>query len=344
MTLFIMRSSLSNSRITLICALQFLVSCRKDSQLTEAGQFWGCCKEEVCMELPPAPEIGYVYATQGVQYYTPFFNPLSNEEFICTRIVDGFQPELIKVNLETLTHEVLVSPMSLGRAVWGSDGWIIFQHGDGLIWKIREDGSLMTKVSNEYLGDRPEFAKDGTSFITMSYSSANFTIGYRPIFDLFGNLIDSSSYYCEGNITTGYPYFATSNKFSEGYFSFYDHDLTSSNGSGIAFKDMSNNLTVITQPISGDLTSFDIDSEKLIYTTYWGSMYLVNLFNSKIKTLRSGCKSRYYDFVSMTSNGEKAIFQKSTSRVTDDGDSVIVDNEIWCIDFEDCSEIRLLGD
>lgn len=152
--------------ITLLCAGLFL-SCKKDlipiiTQPAYNDLEYGWIEEE---DDTTFQQVGLGNLSPlGMQFRYPQFNPSNPNELIFVK--QHFQEnihQLIKYNLKTKKQTILVDGMQIDSELsWSSSGWIAFSTlPSHHLYRVREDGSQLTLVSDISMSWLPSWSPDG---------------------------------------------------------------------------------------------------------------------------------------------------------------------------------------
>lgn len=334
------------TKILIILGLMVLVqSCRKDKTVPQEPPIPGDTTEVdsgiICEDFPVSPEIGFVYTSTGPQYKAPCFNPNNSNEFVFIRTgISG--TELVKYDIIQGVESVLTSSASIiTQPQWGSQGWIIFNVFGNTIWKIHESGSGLEQIV-DFPSLRPCFDNTGGNFISMA-GDANLTVGYRPIFDLSGNLVDSIYSGYDDRII-GYPYFTSHLKFSKGYFAFADHAYSDPIRIGVCHYEDSSIVEIGSWFYDKEMLDITANSEFVYVSTYWRDLIKINLVSHTLETFKEGCQTKFYNHIDVSPDGTKMIAQVVISTPYDNDEAIDEQNEIWLIDLVSGEESVVLGE
>ena len=344
MKICIMKNLSKNRLILLAIIVISIVGCRKDiPPLIKPVENCGCT-EAWCDSFPPTPEIGFNYTMEGTQYLAPSFNPNNANEFVYLRWNGSNHAELVIYNITSGVESVILDPMSLGRPQWGKSGFIIFQYSDNCIWKIQPDGSNLTKLTN-YSSSNPVFSPDGNYFTTFgAHPDISNNLLYQPILDLNGALVDSFKYEYSGEYF-GMPMVPIDNQFN-GYYCYTLNSPSPVVMVGFCLKQGDTITKLKNFKYQGTMWDAVINGSSLFFGTYWNHLSRLDLTTHEITAYRVGCKSRFYQHMSVSPDEKFLVVQKVISKPYDNDQSIDVQNEIWLVSLDSCtqSDIKLLGD
>lgn len=321
-----------------------MVGCRKDPTIIDQlspNQESGC-EETLCNDFPIQGGIsfGYQYQLEGPQYRAPFYNPNNSDEFIYLRTgVSG--TELVKYTISTKDETVLCNTANIStQPQWGSQGWIVFTVIGNRIWKIYEDGAGLQQIT-DFESFRPRFSLSGDRFICMGSHPA-ITLGYRPILDLNGNLIDSI-YMEYDNCFTGYPYWPLNESFSESYQFYSDHNSPGNKRIGVCKLTEDPEYTELNSFIyNRTINDLTANYKTVFYSEHWGPLWKVNLSTLETTAFKMGCQTRYYNHICISSDGKSILVEKIINLPLDEY-HIDEKHEIWLLDVNNCDATRILG-
>ncbi|MEX1001647.1 MAG: hypothetical protein WDZ35_05990 [Crocinitomicaceae bacterium] len=336
------------NKIFLIFFSVFLLSCRKDSPVSDdpinnpqdtAIIDSSICGGE-CEDFPQSPELGWFYQSSGPQYKAPCFNPNNSDEFVYLRTgVSG--TELVRYNISTQSEVVLTNSMSItSQPQWGKQGWIIFTVLGNRIWKIHENGTGLEQITF-FESLKPSFDTDGSNFICMG-GHPSISIGYRPVLDLNGSLIDSV-YMGYNDRIIGYPYFPLDSFFHKGYFAYADHAFSDPLRLGVCLYTGTDILELSSYFGHNNFLDLTANSNHLFYSEYRDKLTKIDLSSLNIETFRSGCDTRYYNHIDISPDGTKILAQKVISTIIDEY-GIDEQHEIWLLDVNSCEGQKILGE
>ena len=357
MTNTFMRNSLNNSVYFILILVHFMVGCRKDPHHIELPiPVDSGCTESWCDEFPQSPELGWNYTSNGVQFLSPCFNPNNPDEFVYIKVFDGGQAQLIKHNIATKQETILLDPMSYGPPQWGSQGWITFVYTNKHIWKIRDDGTELTQVTFGVDDKNPMFNYNGDKIIYYRNKYyTNFELSTNPdlykdykmmIIDLNGQEVDSVM---AAHVVPNNYYQNWSSAVAISGEEIYFVGQWDALHTGVYQWDDVLDSVIIENTISlsnntdGNTINDLSGSEEFIYfSKYRGGLYQIDTDTKNYIKIRWGCDTRYYDHLSMSSDGKSLIVQKVIQTPYDNNQSIDVQNEIWLIRIDSCADERIL--
>ena len=295
----------------------------------------------ICDDFPESPQIGFYYYSTGAQYKAPSFNPNNSDEFVYLR-TGVIGTELVKYSISQQSETVLTNSVSIiTQPQWGEQGWIVFTVLGNTIWKIYEDGSGLEQIT-DFESFRPSFDKSGNNFICMGGGS-DVSAGYRPIFDLTGNISDSV-FMAYDQIIIGYPYVSTENFYKKGYFAFADHAYSNPIRIGICSYDGSSITELSSWLYDKQMLDVTANSTYIYISTFWKDMVKINLTNPSYEIFKTGCQTKYYNHIDMSADGTKIIAQVVLSTPTNENSAIDEQNEIWLINLITGEEEIILGE
>lgn len=282
--------------IQILLITHVLLGCKKDVPQNVNEQV---CSECDCNPIPELidPNFGYTYVYDSIYKFYPQFNPNSNNEFLYCSFNNTGGVKLNKHNLLTETSTTLYEGVMSYAPSWGNMDWIIFDKGDGQIWKMKSDGDSMELVTNGGLFFHPEFNKIGDLFFTYHGGVDNSTHFNGKIWDLSGVLVDSVDIVA-----------------TNGDWSLNDkYGFVTGSGNIKIFDFQSGSFSqVIDANYNEPFLGFNwIDSDKAIVTRYDG-IYLCDLSSGDLSLIHCGCNSRVYSQGSVSEDGQSILFSETT--------------------------------
>lgn len=151
-------------KLLALLSLSLFLSCEKDKALERQFQ-----KEDSdCVTFETGEcAIGPIIRTKTPAYERAVFDPVDGDELILERKVASSEYDLVKYDLSSGELIQLKDQIRIASDLtWSVKGWIAFSGlDDWNIWKIREDGSGLTQLSNTPRDLSPEFHPDGEKLI-----------------------------------------------------------------------------------------------------------------------------------------------------------------------------------
>jgi Tol biopolymer transport system component len=277
--------------ILLICVL--FVSCKRDTSVpvnNKTGNANQPCIDT--LKIPPYND---------TLYNCPRFNPNNPNEII---YVQGIHSQnlirLVKKNLTTNAETFIIDSI-WGMPDWSVKDWIVFNHADNQVWKIKSNGDSLTLLTTHMQGGfYAIWSPDGNK---IAYKNTNTTA--ILICNENGNVLDSlpykvdySSQWSKDGINicgiangSNYVNIAYQNVFTKVT---YQPTNNVSNATG------SNRITCY--------LGWTPDSQNIIWCS-WSGLYKTNITTNQTILLKACCNQRYYTSISISPDGQKIIAQ-----------------------------------
>jgi len=275
--------------ILLICLLFF--TCKKDPPLTNQTSVQQCNDTTH-------------YRVGDTLYNNPRFNPNNPNEIIYTQGIQSQQiTRLVKRNLLT-GHETFIISDVWGRPDWSIKDWIVFNHADNHIWKIKSNGDSLQQLTT-HEGLESIWNKSGTQIEYWFQTGQTAYSCYNFITDNNGNIID----------TLFYPFLAHFGAWSWDNTKIVSYCYTYDVGYiDLATKQMTK-VTNNPPDNSGQGNNIinDIDwlpnSQNIIWANGEG-LFNTDITTKKTTLLKTTCSGRYYTALSVSPDGKKIIAQR----------------------------------
>lgn len=276
-----------------ICTL--FLSCQKDPPVPLTG-------DSDCLEIKYTSVAGLL-AWPGVDTIcnSVSCNPNNKDEFVYLLGIQSTQvSSLVKRNLVTGEEIILVTNV-WRKPDWGINGWILFNHADNQVWKIKANGDSLTLITSDMEGGHnPVWSADGQR---LSYVKQIGSTYYNIVCDPTGAHHDTLS-----------------------YFSFYlgNWSRDNSNICGLSLDYLNvtyqnviskqvlqpTNNSGSTDYIYSDAVTWTPDSKYIIWANPIG-LYKTNVQTNQTVKLREACNRRFYTSLSISSDGNKIIAQRT---------------------------------
>ncbi|MEX1001644.1 MAG: hypothetical protein WDZ35_05975 [Crocinitomicaceae bacterium] len=358
-----MKNLLRNSFLGFL-VISAMVGCRKDTPVVEeANETDSTTVVNNCQDLPPEPGIGYQYLVDGPQYLAPCFNPNNSNEFVYLRTGTASVAELIKYDLLSHTEMVLCNSVNISTPPqWGRQGWITFSTTQKKVWKVYEDGSQLTQLTQGISDSYPCFNYNGNKiFYNRGINYTYTTLQQNPelykehkmiIVDLDGNVLDSIMIEHQNSDYTGifgYQTWTVAALDIDGVYFFGGMVETNTYGiHKLSFQDsIITPVVILSDPgIDGShLLGLDQKANTVYYTRQWDGIYKYDLQNSTNTKMKLGCGSKYYQTISISNDGIKLLVERINRTPLENGYEVDEQREIWLIDLTDPGkEEKILGE
>jgi Tol biopolymer transport system component len=275
--------------ILLVCVL--FLTCKKDPPLPNAIN-------EECVDLTDIPPFN------DTIYNTPRFNPNNSNEIIYVQGIQSIDKiNLVKLNLITGQKTYIITGV-WRRPDWSIKDWIVFNHADNQVWKIKSNGDSLTLITPDMQGGHNAiWSPDGNK---IAYIQEVGSTSYNLICDENGNHLDTIPYFAfylnkwsYDNLNICAPAF---NGVNVGYENIYTHQISQPTTNTIDAH--STNLIYI------DAVDWMPDSKSIVWTNPYG-IYKTNIATKQTTIIKTICgKSGPYVNLSVSPDGSKIIAQR----------------------------------
>jgi Tol biopolymer transport system component len=303
--------------ILLVCLLFF--TCKKDSPVSPPVNNTTDCLNLQSTNVAATlnwPDIDTVYNV-------PRFNPTNSNEIVYVQgIVSTSKTYLVKRNLSTGQETQIISDV-WQRPDWSVKDWIVFNHADNQVWKIKSNGDSLTLITtNLQNGFNAVWSPDGNKIAYAQEALATILIT-----DVNGNYVDSLPYFalylsrwsCDGN-----------------YICATAHDHINAVYQNVYTKQ-------IVQPTNNTNNNMQItwmdwtpDTKFIIWANSTG-IYKTNVSTKETIKLKNACNSKYYTSVSVSPDGQKIIAQRADQKLAHD--TVYIKDGLSLIDIDGKNEV-----
>jgi hypothetical protein len=298
----------------------FSTSCRKDKGppfLEDSNSFQ--CND--CSIIPVGNFSVFDQYILDTNYLTsPQFNPNNDNEIVFIEWTSTSK-KLYKFNLITSQKTLIFEGNISGSHIsWGKNDWILFSLMDYQIWKIKSDGTQLTKVTSNGSWFHPEWNIDGELFITY-HGYVNSNIYYSgKIWNSSGLIVDSfnwSPIIGDWNSDIGYGCVCDSRiSVIDPFIDNYISDFNSNSTNYFSFNWISDDEALI--------TSVD-------------GIHKYNIITKKLENIKCSCNSRIYSGGTVNSHRTKIIYSLSIlSRL--DGSTILDKSMLVTIDVDGTNE------
>lgn len=288
------------SIIILICC--FISSCKK-KDLSELNY---------CDPLPTTPDFGWFYVNPDTGISRLHYNPLDPNEIIYLEhhyLTGEFW--LCKLNLNTKEKDYVYEADFTSNPYYGNNNWIIFCLSDKNVYKIRPDGTGLTKLTHENKSFAAMWSFDCSEIYFQTHLVYDKPNGFGKIrqgigvaIDINGNITDTLWGGWGGNLSVLNDSIAAYigdrgldiYNFREGTFKpVFSESKKNTNSTGIVWL-----------------------NEKEVCWSRLDGVYKTNIESGKTIQLRYSCNSNYYKRPAYSKTDNKIIFEHVTSYA--DGD------------------------
>jgi hypothetical protein len=336
------------TKFLIILFIVFIISACKKDKITTGGH--DVTDKNECDYN--APDIGFaVIYSDHYQYKSPHFNPNNPNEFVYY-YTDNINKlyQLVKYNMISKKKLVLVDNVKIiSQPKWSKKGWIAFDKLDHNIWKVKDDGSNLTKVTNNNSNLWPVWNSTG-DYLIWRYAETSTT--NRHTLKLSLNQIIPDTIY-NGGLNYVYDNISEDDKLFHrdvinniphlGYF-----DLQSSN-----FLLKENFVGVINcdeqggeGALNGVTWGKTGNSKEVYFTNYFDGLYKIDIEKRSLKKLIDFCETKSYSLISASSNGKYLIGERTNRYFNYDRNSgkpigEYRNSSIYLIDLNTLEEIKV---
>ncbi len=300
-------------------------SCSKDVALSPDGE---------CYDLPPSTSwTGYSYTYAQYSYLAPCFNPNSGDEFVYIREVrDSLVIGELRIKNIITGTDFSLTMGAWRKPNWGRNGWILFNHGDNNIWRIKSNGDSLTQLTVDGSSHDARWNYDATKYVFWQrIGSGNY---YTIIADANGNHLDTLTDF-------SYYYGSWSNddiKIS----STYDNG----NESSPAYYDFNSNQIVFPATVQvsdardnvGDSDWFP-DSRRILWNT-GREINITDVVTRETRTIKYACTSKLYVWMDVSPDGQKIITSRWDQKMVGDN-TVHVESNIYLMNADGSNEQKI---
>lgn len=278
-------------------------SCKKDPPIYP---------EDGCYDFPESSSFfGYNVIFPENSFEAPFYSSVNPVEIFYIQNYNevGHPNELRSRNLITGTDRLIVSDGVWGQSDMNSGEWILFNHADNQVWKIKSNGDSLTQLTVSGLNHSARWSPTGDRFIYRHESGSAY---YAIIADVDGNPLD------------------TLNGFN------YAYGDWSPDGMCISCWEMNGGLPTIIYYDLNDQTTHAVTSlsnaDNIVYSQNWSpdgesiyltahdGIYKVNVATHTCVLLMASCESKTHFFVCVSPTGGKIAVDRTVSWIEGEND------------------------
>ncbi|TND10148.1 MAG: hypothetical protein FD123_396 [Bacteroidetes bacterium] len=310
--------------IAIISCCMLFFSCSKDIAFSLEGN---------CFDFPPSTgPFGYSYQYPASLYLAPCFNPNNSNEFVYVRETKSTGQTELRIKNRSTGNDYLLTTSIFQKPDWGRNGWILFNHGDNNVWKIKSNGDSLTQLTFtsscfdavwNYAGDRYVFRRtDGAN-------------NYSIIADDEGNPLDTL------------PGFILSN----GSWSNDSQKISSPVSTG-----PSSNAIISINPNTGQISEVaaieigdakDIisysdwfpDSQRLLWKTS-RSFFITDLPGLQTQIIKTFCDTKLYVVIDISGDGSKIIASRWDQKLIGDN-TIFSESNIYIMNADGTGEVKI---
>ncbi len=293
--------------------------------------FFQCTKDRgilldtgACQDLPPSTSsFGYQYQQPEISYNAPCFNPSNPNEIIYVRgHYSTGTSELRRYDLITHKDTILCTNI-WENPKWGKNGWIVFNHADNQVWKIKCNGDSLTQMTTQGgLGAVWNGAGDKIAYWNQ-ISSTYYTYIMNPSGIYFDTLLYPDVLY-------------------RGAWSPDNLKLGTAYSGNVAYIDL-NNKMIHSFNSAGAISINGMDWLPNSQTIIWCSdkgMFRTDISTNTTKKLKSGCSSKIYLWPSVSSDGSKIIVQRIDQNLIGDN-TVFSESHLYTMNVDGTGEKKI---
>ena len=298
--------------------------------------FFSNCKKDPPIILPNECA-NFSYTSANVQnwpgndtnYYVPCFNPNNSNEIIYGKgIISGKTSYIVKRNLLTKSETNIVSNW-LRKPDWSRKDWIVFNHSDNQVWKVKSNGDSLTLLTKDMLGGHNAvWSPDGNRIAFIREGNAKY---YTIIADMDGNHLDTLpyfSFYLSKWSSNGLFIAALSNDYvNVNYFDVSSRKLFTPTNNFL--NDHATNL------VFSDAIAWTPDSQYLIWANQQG-IYKTNIITNVTQKIKAACDAKYYTSLSVSPDGNKMIAARVDQRF--DGKNLYIKTGLSLMNIDGTNE------
>lgn len=277
---------------SLLLIASLFVSCKKDKIVPVLDEDLACD----CTPIPviDGPNTGYNYELDSIYFLFPQFNPNDDNEILFCKHnqVNNGHIDMFRYNLVTQQKTLLYSGTMFYAPSWGKKDWILFDQGDGQIWKMKSDGSNIALVTSGGAYFHPEWNEEGTEFMA------------------FRGFVNTSDYY-NGKIWSLEGVMLDSVDILPIAGDWKHQSNFGSLGSGnliVVNPETKEVVNTIEGSYNLGYFSFDWISSNIGLLASNEGIFRVNIATSQREQLLSSCNSRIYTQATTNGNGSKIIY------------------------------------
>jgi tricorn protease-like protein len=301
-----------------------LITCKKDPQIP--SEFNTDCIDFTWSTLSGVIAVG------DTNYYYPRFNPKNSNEII---YVQGNKTDnksyIVKYNI-LANQETYIIDNILRRPDWSSKDWIVFNHGDNQVWKIKSNGDSLTLLTPDLKGGHNAVWNQDGNKIAYVYEGG--PSDYTLICDETGKHLDSLpyfSFYLNQWSSDGGNICGLSNDYANVlYQNVYTHAVYHPTNN--VLDEHSTNMIYL------DGIAWTPDSKFLIWANPHG-IYKTNINTWETKKIKTACASKYYSGISISPDGQKIIAQRGDQKL--ENNYLYIKTGLSLIDIDGQNEVIL---
>ncbi len=263
-------------------------------------------------------------------YNTPCFNPNNSNEIIYVQgVVSSGSTYIVKRNLTTKSETNIVAGV-WRKPDWSSKDWIVFNHADNQVWKIKSNGDSLTLLTSDMLGGHnPVWSPDGNKISFIKEISSK---RYNMVVDPIGNPLDTI------------PYFAfyltkwSQNGLYLAALSLDHTNVTYANVNTHQIFQPTNN-TNSTNTVFLDGITWTPDSQFLIWCSAQG-IFKTNIATKETVKIKNACDSKYYTAISVSPDGKKIIANRIDQKFVS-AETIYIKSGLSLMNIDGSNEVNI---
>jgi hypothetical protein len=295
---------------------------------------FSCHKDEIeCLACEPCKD--YVYTTRGhvignnishSQEYTPCFNPNNSDEFVYVKRV-GFIYSLVKYNIKLQKEDILLGNIQITeeQPKWGENGLILFNDRNFQLFTIKSDGKDLKLIKSKGSFYYPEWKND--SIIVGHFRYEHTSADYFASMNTITGKLDS----IDGN------YFSRAAYNNKGEYCYHNREYLK--------LESNKKTTILIDSTYGRERIADCkwhpNDVDIYYSTNVTGLFKINKNTKQITQIKSGCDTRRYREISISSDGKKIIAHRVDSPQPKDDATPEEDAGIYLMDIDGKNEVKL---
>lgn len=322
----------------------FIISCKKENDLEVVENKSSCTP----LNYDDKNAIDLIYINKN-QFKSPYFNPNNPSEFVYYfRGFESNKHQLIVYDLSTKQSKVITDGLiSMSQPKWSVKGWIAFDNYlDYQIWKVREDGSYLTILTNKNVNVWPVWDANG-DYLMWKKSLVLAGPGYTLKSDLHQTIPDTIHYggmgFNHDNISVDNRYFHVrreeDNTRTIGYYDLKKSEMLISENYN---KIMDVYPHIDEQNGFLSVTWGRVDKkEKIYFTGFADGLFEIDVLNKTVRRLIESCNSRYYKNISCSPDGKYLIAERLDGYIEKETGRHFENSTIWLIDLNTLEETKV---
>ncbi len=316
----------TRKKILLLCsaiAVVFFSRCKKDPPAPISSDCANFSYTSVNFANWPGIDTTYGYVR---------FNPNNSNEILYLRgKTSTGEVYIVKRNLLTGSETNIVKDV-FRRPDWSLKDWIVFNHADNQVWKVKSNGDSLTLLTTDMQGGHNAiWNPDGTKIAFMRQVSSTY---YTIIMDEKGIFLDTLPYFSfylnqwsnDGKYLIGESYdnvnVACAEIATKKIFKPTDNTLNDQS---------SNNLFI-------DGIGITPDSRVLIWSNHLG-IYKTDFITQKTVRIKQTCDSKFYTSIAVSPDGTKIVAGRTEQNLV--GNNLFIKTGLSVFNVNATNEIKI---